>query len=271
MLEPRLNSREHLHCAIELRVAARRIAPIERDFDRRLNSDPFEALAVDQHVLDREQEQAVVADQERGGRKHRAFGAMADELAEPVFLEPVGEHLLAAARALVDQHGDGLAPFDVDEAGLAVAVLDLHRRRARIEQVEILRLRAAPSAAQIEDQRVGVLERTVGHQVLERGLNPAARIGPDVHIPNARLVRDDDSRAVFEAAQEHLVRVKIGRRHVDRDRRRAGRAADLEATRDHRPCRGTSRPGGTGDRPPTGFRRRPERRPHAPARPRSLR
>jgi hypothetical protein len=81
--------------------------------------------------------------------------------AQPVLLAPVGVHLLAAARALVDQHGQGLEPLDVDEAGLTVAVLDLHRPRARVEQVEILRLRAAPSASQIEDQRVSVLDRTL--------------------------------------------------------------------------------------------------------------
>src|ERR1700683_2016766 len=98
---------------------------------------------------------------------------MADELAEPIFPEPIGEHLLAAACALVDQSGHGLPPFDVDEAGLAVAAFDLPPGRARIEEVEILRLLAAPSPAQVPDQSVGVLEHSVGHQVLERRLHPA--------------------------------------------------------------------------------------------------
>ena len=101
----------------------------------------------------------------------------------------------------------------------------------RVEQVEILRLRAAPSAAQVKDQRIGVLERTFGDQVLELELYPPARIGPDMHIPDAGLVRGDDLCAVFKAAQEHFVRVKIGGRHAERDRRRAGRAPDLERHR----------------------------------------
>ena len=202
-----LTARQHLHGAVELGIGAGGVARIERDLDRRLDADAFEALSVDQHVLDREQEQAVVADQERGGGEHGAFRALADEFAEPILLEPVGEHLLAAAGALIDQHRHGLAPFDVDEAGLAVAVLDLHRRRARIEEIEILRLRAAPSAAQIPDQRVGVLERALADEVLERGLIPAARVGPDMHVADARLVAgDDDAGAGLKAAQEHFAR-----------------------------------------------------------------
>src|SRR3984957_10516356 len=223
-----LSAREDLDGAVELWVAASCVARVEWDFDRRRDADPFEALTVHQHVLDREQEQPVVADQERRRRQHRAFGAMADKFAEPVFLEPIGEHFLPAAGAFVDQSGHRLAPFHADEAYLAVAALDLHRRRARIEEVEILRLRAAPSAAQVPDQRVGVLERSVGHQVLERGLNPAARIGPDMHVSDAGLVRSDDPRALFKAAQEHLIGAKIGRRYADRDRRAAGGAADLK-------------------------------------------
>src|ERR1700677_4251188 len=223
-----LSAREHLHRPIKLRVTPCRVARVEWDFDRRRDADPFEALTVDQHVLDCEQEQPVVADQERRRREHRAFGAMADELAKPVFLEPIGEHLLAAAGAFVDQSSHRLAPFHIDEADLAIAVLDLHGWSARVEEVEILRLRAAPSAPQVPDQRVGVLQRSVGHQVLERGLNPSAGIGPDMHVANFDLVRGDDSRALFEAAQEHLVRVEIGWRYADRDRRGAGGAADLK-------------------------------------------
>src|ERR1700722_4452604 len=171
-----LTAGEDLDGAIELRGAARRVAPIERDFDRRRDADPFETLAIHQHVLDREQEQAVVADQERGRRQHGPFGAMADELPQTVLLESVGEHFLAAARALVDQHGDGLTPFDIDEAGVPVAVLDLHRGGARVEQVEILRLRAAPSAAQVPHHRTRAAQRPFGDQILERGLNAVAGI-----------------------------------------------------------------------------------------------
>ena len=49
-----------------------------------------------------------------------------------------------------------------------------------------------------------------------------------MHVSDAGLVRDDEPRALFKAAQEHLVRVKIGRRYADRDRRGAGGAADLK-------------------------------------------
>src|ERR1700730_10482866 len=100
-LDDALGARKHLHGAVELWVAACRVARVERDFDRRRDADPFQALTVDQHVLDREQEQAVVADQERGRRQHRPFGAMADELAEPIFLESIGKHFLAATGAFI--------------------------------------------------------------------------------------------------------------------------------------------------------------------------
>ena len=227
--EGRLAARQHLHRPVELRIGAGGVARVELDLDGRLDADPFEALAVHQHVLDREQEQPVVADQERGRGEHGAFGALADQFAEPVFLEPIGEHLLAAAGALIDQHRHGLAPFDVDEPGFAGAILDLHRRRARIEQIEILRLGAAPSAAQIPDERVGILERPLADEVLEGGLIPAAGIGPDMHVADARIVAgDDDAGAGLKAVQEHFAWVKIGRRYADGHRRCACRAADLE-------------------------------------------
>ena len=49
-----------------------------------------------------------------------------------------------------------------------------------------------------------------------------------MHVSNVGLVRSDDPRALFKAAQEHLVGAKIGRRYADRDRRAAGGAADLK-------------------------------------------
>ena len=49
-----------------------------------------------------------------------------------------------------------------------------------------------------------------------------------MHIANFGLVGNDDASAVFQAAQEHLVWMKIGRRHFDSDRRRPGHAPDLE-------------------------------------------
>ena len=49
-----------------------------------------------------------------------------------------------------------------------------------------------------------------------------------MHVSDVGLVRNDDPRALFKAAQEHLVRVQIGRRYADRDRRGAGGAADLK-------------------------------------------
>jgi hypothetical protein len=49
-----LGPREHLDGAVELGVAAGRVARIERDFDRRRDADPFKALTIDQNVLDRE-------------------------------------------------------------------------------------------------------------------------------------------------------------------------------------------------------------------------
>ena len=49
-----LTAREHLHGAVELRVGAGGVAEIERHLDGRLDADAFEALAVNQHVLDRE-------------------------------------------------------------------------------------------------------------------------------------------------------------------------------------------------------------------------
>jgi hypothetical protein len=56
------SARESLYGAVELWVPACRVARVERDFDRRRDADPFEALTVHQHVLDRKQEQAVVTD-----------------------------------------------------------------------------------------------------------------------------------------------------------------------------------------------------------------
>src|SRR5208337_2609987 len=89
---------------------------------------------------------------------------------QPIFLEPVGEHLLAAARAAVDQRGDGLAPFRPDEARLPLAVRYLHGRRPGVEETEIIRLRPTPSVAQIPNERVGVAEPAVRDQIFERAL-----------------------------------------------------------------------------------------------------
>ena len=168
--------RQHSHRAVELRVGAGGVAAVERDGDRRLDADALEPPPVDENVLDGQQQQALVADQERRRREHRALGVGADQGPEPIFLEPVGEHFLAAPRAAVDQGGDGLAPLGADDFGLAVAVRHLHGRRAGVEEVEIPGLRPAPAVAQIPDQRVRVLERTLGNQLLERALIAAAGV-----------------------------------------------------------------------------------------------
>src|SRR5271170_6721244 len=89
-----LDPREQLNLAFELRIAACGIAWIECDLDRRRHADTFEAFAIHAHIVDREQQQALVADQERSGREHSAFSPGSDQLTKLVFLEPIGEHLL---------------------------------------------------------------------------------------------------------------------------------------------------------------------------------
>src|SRR5271168_2264823 len=91
----RSTAREDLNGALKLGILALGVAWIECDLDGRRDADAFQAFAIHQHIVDREQQQASVGDQERSGREHGAFCAHADEFAKPVFLEPERQHLLA--------------------------------------------------------------------------------------------------------------------------------------------------------------------------------
>jgi len=133
---------------------------VSLDFDRGCDANAFQPLAVDMHVLDREQQQAA-ANEECCRSQHSSLGPGTDDLAKPVFFEAIGKDLLAAAGATVDKHGDRLAPLHVPEFAGAIAISDLHCRRSRVEQIKILGNRAAPAIAQVPDQRVGVVQRTL--------------------------------------------------------------------------------------------------------------
>ena len=128
------------------------------DLDRWCDANGFQPLAVDMHVLDREQQQAV-ANEECRRSEDSSLGSATDDLAKSIFLEAIGKDLLPAAGATVDKHGDGLAPLHVLEFAGAIAISDLHRRCSRVEQIKILGNRATPAIAQVPDQRVGVVQR----------------------------------------------------------------------------------------------------------------
>jgi catechol 2,3-dioxygenase-like lactoylglutathione lyase family enzyme len=150
-----------------------------------LDADSLQLLAIHTHFIDGEQQQVAVVHQERGGCQHSATCAAADHLAEPVLLEAIGEYFLAAAGALVQQHDGGAAPLHVVELGATVAVTNLHRRRSGIEQIEVVGHGAAPPLAQIEHQRIGVLQHALAKQLLERseGIESAAGLLRENGIP----------------------------------------------------------------------------------------
>lgn len=131
---------------------------------------------------------------------------------------------------------------------MAAAIRHLHRRRIRVEEVEILRLGAAPTVAQVPDQRIGVPQRAIRDQIFEGALIGAASIAPDMDITDVDAVGGGDhARAGLQAAKEHCVRMNRRRRYAERHGRPAGvaanrkgdRGANLAAERGHGPERET--------------------------------
>ena len=92
------------------------------DFDRGCDANAFQPLAVDMHVLDREQQQAAANEECRRG-EDSSLGTGTDDLAKPVFFEAIGKDLLAARGATVDKHGDRLAHKTWDLTGQVLANL----------------------------------------------------------------------------------------------------------------------------------------------------
>src|SRR5713226_3320651 len=161
-------------------------------------------------VLDREQQQAA-ANEECRRSEDSSLRPATDYLAKPIFLEAIGKDLLAAAGATIDKHGDRLAPLHVLEFAGAIAISDLHRRRSRVEQVKILGDRAAPAIAQVPDQRVGVVQRTLRKKTLERPLIGRASVAPDMNIADASAVGPYYTGTSLQAVQEHFVGLNIDR------------------------------------------------------------
>src|SRR5262245_3148235 len=102
-----------------------------------------------------------------------------------------------------------------------------------LNKVEILRLGAAPTVAQVPDQRIGVPQRAIRDQIFEGALIGAAGIGPDMDIANADAVgRRNHPRAGLQAAKEHCVRMNRHRRYAERHGRPTGIAANRKGDRD---------------------------------------
>jgi catechol 2,3-dioxygenase-like lactoylglutathione lyase family enzyme len=76
-------------------------------------------------------------------------------------------------------------PLHVVEPGATVAVTNSYRRRSGIEQIEVVGHGAAPPLAQIEHQRIGVLQHALAKQLLERsgGIESAADLLRENGIP----------------------------------------------------------------------------------------
>ena len=70
------------------------------DLDRGCDANAFQPFAVDQHVPDREQQQAAANEKCRRS-EDSSLGPATDDLAKPIFLEAIGKDLLAAAGATV--------------------------------------------------------------------------------------------------------------------------------------------------------------------------
>src|SRR5579883_2921129 len=209
--------------AVELRIGAGGILRRERHLDRGGDADAFEPHAIDPHVLDRQFEEAAVAQHEGRRRQNVALGARTDDGAETVFLEAVGQHLLAAARTAIDEEHDGLAPAGIDDLGLAVSARHRHLRRARVENVEIGGLRPSPTVAQVPDQGVGILELARRDLRLERVLIAPPRIGPHADVADLAALLFDDADARIDRLLIGLVGADADRRHGDLLRRPVGR------------------------------------------------
>src|SRR5260370_15651297 len=145
-----LGPREQYDRPIELRITSAYGGRVSSDLDRWYDANAFQPLAIDPHVLDREQQQAA-ANEERRRSKDSSLRPATDDLAKLIFLEAIGKDLLATAGATVDEHGDRLAPLHVREFAGALAISDMHRRRSRVEQIKILGDRPAPTIARVPD------------------------------------------------------------------------------------------------------------------------
>src|SRR5262249_55503270 len=62
-----LQDGQNLYGAIQLRIHPSRIRRIEWHLDRWCDTAPFEALTIDNHIRDRQEQQVSIAHQERGG------------------------------------------------------------------------------------------------------------------------------------------------------------------------------------------------------------
>ena len=181
--------------------------------------------------------------QQKGAGCEQGTGsALANHRTIIVFLEAEGEHLLAAARAGIDEQGYRPPPTEVHDALFAIAIFERHDRTARIENIEIARLRAAPAVAQIPDHRIGMFELARGQLLLECFLILAAGIRPDADVTDALAMRFDNAGAVPLGREKRLVGLDKLRRYRHRERRPLGiaphhkrdRLADLVAKWLHR-------------------------------------
>ncbi len=153
-LYPREALAQNRNGLVELRILPACIGNIERNLDCRGHALSLQTLAVDGHIVDGHHRENCHRRAKTLAWPEALRGARADHLPVAILLETVGRDLLAAARSTVDLSiAAVLAPFEARKNHVSPERFgERHVGRPRVEQIEVLRARAAPPVTQIPDR-----------------------------------------------------------------------------------------------------------------------
>jgi hypothetical protein len=111
----------------------------------------------------------------------------------------------------------------------SVAFRQGHGRAAVIENVEVSRLGAAPTVAEVPDQSIGVLELSGGQQILQQLVICITGIGPHMHIGDLAIADFDYSRTLLHSLAVHLIGAQTPWRHQYVQRIAVFRSTDCQS------------------------------------------